>query len=180
MRTIVAIVVLAGATLLCGCPAENFDNTLSGTLEEIDRIVDDADLDPNEKRIELASLGLSAEVINALLKDELFANQYGGDPRTAYNKVVGNRLNDLTPDEVQIYAGDASNLDDEDDISVNINDQQAQAIVDFFEEFGISSADELEVFLDTSGNAVPDTIPDGALRTLFVDFDPTLLLPGLP
>jgi len=167
-----------GVAFLCGCPAENFPDAVPSTLRDITVIVNDTDLTLQERRIKLADLGLSAEVINVLFSTERTANQYGGDLRTAYDKVVAGRLLDLTPDEVQIYGDGASAADTT--LSITLTDAQAQAIVTFFDDMHITTSASLEAYLDQTDASVPDTIPSGVLQSLFVDFDPQLLLPSLP
>lgn len=177
-RVIVGTLVLCGAILLGGCPPEDYERRVPTTLDEINRIIDDSSLDPQETREALAALGLTPSTINALLTDIRQANQYGGTPRSAYLKVAGDRLLELTPDEVQIYGDHASEADA--DLNLELSDEEAQAIVDFFNDYGISSRDKLAAYLDTTGTTVPSAIPDGVLDGLFVDFDPDVLLPNLP
>ncbi len=167
-----------GAVLLCGCPAENYPDTVPSTLRDINLIVNNTDLTLTQRRAKLAELGLSAEIINVLFSTERTANQFGGDLRTAYDKVVAGRLLDLTPDEVQLYGDGASAADTT--LSITLTDAEAQAIVSFFDDLHITTSASLEAYLDTPDAAVPDTIPDGVLKSLFVDFDPQLLLPNLP
>ncbi len=178
MRFSVGMVILAAVLTLGGCPPEDYPQAAPTTMDVVNDVVDDGTLTAQEKREQLGELGLSPLVINQLLRDERFGNQFGGDLRSAYEKVTNNRLLALTPDEIQIYADGATQVDD--DFNTSIADSEARPISQFFEEFGILSADELEAYLDTPGNTVPDAIPDGVLRTLFVDFDPDLLLPILP
>ncbi|MCK4343296.1 MAG: hypothetical protein KAY37_16400 [Phycisphaerae bacterium] len=180
VRLSLGLTLVLGAALLGGCPPEQFNHALTATLDDINLVLEDVSLAVNEKRIQLGALGLSPSTINGLLKDDLFGNQFGGDPRSAYSKVADSRFTELTPDEVQIYAGDASNVDTADDLNINLNDTQAQAIVTFFNDFNITSADALQAYLDTPANTVPSTIPEGVLQALFVDFDPALVLPRLP
>jgi hypothetical protein len=168
------------AMLLGGCPAESFLNKVPATQQEINLIVKDTALTPQDQRIQLEALGLSDSTINALLSGQQLGNQFGGDPRTAYNKVAGAEFTQLTPDEVQIYGRQASAADPNHQLSVNLTDSEAQAVVDFFHDFNISSKDALAAWLDTPGNTPPSTIPTGVLRALFVDFDPKLVLPNLP
>lgn len=169
--------VLLGAALPGGCPRENYADLAPTDLAAVNRIIN-GDLEGNDRREALAELGLSPLMINAVLRSEGLLNQFGGTRRTAYEKVAGDRLLDLTPDEVQIYANSVNQIDT--DIAYTLTDSQAQDIVTFFNDYGIRTRAALESFLDTPGSEVPDTIPDGALRDLFVDFDPALLLPILP
>lgn len=169
--------VLLGAALLGGCPREDYPDLAPTDLEAVNRIIN-GDLAGNARREALAELGLSPLMINAILRTETLINQFGGTLRTAYEKVAGDRLVDLTPDEVQIYANGVNQI--ETDVAYSLSDTQAQDIVTFFNDYGIRTRAALESFLDTPGSEVPDTTPDGALRDLFVDFDPALLIPILP
>ncbi len=178
LRLSLGLTVLLAAALLGGCPPEEFGHALPTTLTDVTRIVDDTTLTDQEKRVQLEGLGLSPSTINAFLQAQRTGNQFGGDLRSAYDKVVGNRLTALTPDEVQIYGDEAGAADKT--LTATLNDEQAQAVVTFFSDFGISSRDELTAFLDTPGQTVPSLIPDGVLRALFVNFDSDLLLPRLP
>lgn len=175
--TLVTIAVMV-SFLAGGCPPENYPYLAPATLRAIDRIRNDDDLGPQEKRTQLEALGLSPVTVNVLLQDERLANQFGGTLRTAYTKVVAPNYRALTPDEIQIYGDEASAVDTT--LSVELTDAEAQAIATFFKDEEISSADDLAAFLEDSANEVPEVIPDGVLRSLFVDFDPTRLLPRLP
>lgn len=180
MRTTAAFLVLGAAALLvCGCPREDFPAAAPVTLEEIDPIRNDPGLTVQEKRARLEELGLAPLTINALLRGERLGNQFGGDLRTAYAKVTAPDFQALTPDEIQIYGDAASQLDSADDLNVTLTDDQAQKIVEFFFRQDISSAEQLEAYLD-AGGSVPAAIPAGVLEDLFVAFDPARLLPELP
>lgn len=171
--------VLAGVLLLAGgCPPENYDSLLPTTLEAIDRIRNDTDVSPDQQRHELAALGLSPEVINALLRDRVFANQYGGDLRTAYEKVIAENLTGLTPDEVQIYAEGAKAVDKT--LDFDLDDTGAQAIVNFLRANELSSRAQLQAYLADPANEVPRSVPDDVLEPLFVEFDPAKVLERLP
>jgi len=169
-------------TLPGGCPAENYENRAAATLDQINRIATNSSLSVQERRARLRNLGLSDSTINAFLRTERLGNQFGGDLRTAYTKLVESRFTELTPDEVQIFGDQASLADTTGQLSVRLNDDEAQAVVDFFRDNGLNSKDALKAWLDVTGNEPPDTIPDAAdtLRGLFVDFDLSLLLPRLP
>ncbi len=172
--------LLWAATLLTGCPAENFQNKAPPTLQDINLIVKNTALTPQEQRTQLEALGLSDSTINAFLSSQQYGNQFGGTPRTTYDKVVGSAFTQLTPDEVQIYGQGASASDPNQQLSVSLTDNEAQAVVDLFHDFNISSKDALSAWLDTPGNTPPSTIPTGVLRAVFVDFDPKFLVPNLP
>ena len=181
MQPALPLMLLTGAVLLVvGCPSENYDSLVPTTVADIDLIRNDANLAPQEKRTLLAELGVSPSTINGLLLTERLGNQYGGDLRTAYTKVIAPDFLDLTPDEIQVYGDEASVANREGTLNVNLTDGEAQAIVMFFEANNISSPTELEAFLNDTANSVPGDIPDGVLRELFIDFDPSLLLPRLP
>lgn len=166
--------------LVSGCPPEDFARALPPSLEQIDEIRNDSVLTPNEKRVALEALGVPASTINALLRAERLGNQYGGDPRTAYVRVKAPHLTHLTPDEVQIYGDLASSVDDADELDVTLSDTEAQAIVTFLAANALDAPADLAAYLETPGNEVPSTIPEGVLELLFVDFDPDLLVPLLP
>jgi hypothetical protein len=170
---------LAALSLMMGGCPENFDAAVGATQEEIDRIVDDDDLRPEQKRTALESLGLSAQTINAILIDETLANQFGGDLRSAYNKVVAGQYRELTPDEVQFY-GQAAN--DDSSIATDYTDTQAQSIVDFFAANRVDNAAELESVLSAPGNEAlaPAGVPRAPFAGLFVDFVPADILDQLP
>jgi hypothetical protein len=175
---IIFVVVITGTLLTGGCPPENFPNALPTTLDVVLPIAEDETLTPNERRIQIAALGVSQSTINVLLRGETLGNQYGGDLRTAYTKVVNDRLTGLTPDEVQIYALGASDVDEE--LDVEWSDIEAQAIVDFFAFYGLTSVARLEAFLDSVDTTVPEDVSEEDVRAIFVDFDAALLLPSLP
>lgn len=177
-RACLILVAVAVSVLVGGCPPESYDNLAPATLRAINRIVDDNDLTPQEKRTELEALGLSPMTVNVLLQEERLANQFGGDLRTAYVKVTTPDYRALTPDEIQLYGDEASEVDTT--LEVELTDKEAQAIAQFFDDEEISSPEDLEAFLEDSDNEVPEVIPDGVLRSLFVDFDPTRLLSRLP
>jgi hypothetical protein len=167
--------------LVVGCPAEDYQNAVSTTLDAINRIRNDTSLTAQEMRTQLADLGLDSSTINALLKSQRLGNQFGGDLRTAYEKVVGGQLSSLTPDEVQIYGDEATTVvNDSTTLSVAYTDTEAQAVLDFFVQNQINTVQELSAYLNDSSNTVPATIPSGTLQGLFVDFDPSKLLSVLP
>ncbi len=181
MRPMRALVLLTGLTLLGACvPPEHFENAASATLQDIDPIRNDTKLTVQQKRGKLAALGLDPLTINALLQSERLGNQFGGDLRTAYNKITGGQMTALTADEVQIYGDEASALDANDQLNVTLTDEEAQAIVTFLITNNLDTRTALGAFVDNANNIVPATIPDGVLKALFVDFDPTRLLPKLP
>ncbi len=180
-RMLAAASFLAFALLLsAGCGPENFPSMADATLADANRIVGDGDLTPNEKRVELTALNFSPLEINLLLRSERTGNQFGGDLRSAYEKVTGEGLATLTPDEIQIYGDQASDVDDA--LNVSFNDETALDIQRFFEQNGLNAREDLEAFLDDDANAalIPAETDEAELRGVFVDFDPDRLLDRLP
>lgn len=179
MRTVSLSIVVSTLFLLAcgGCPPENYPTNIAVTLTEINEIRNDSTTTIQEKRAALVALGLDTLTIDSLLRTDPDGNQGGGDLRTAYDKIVAGDFQDLTPDEVQIYNNAAADADST--IEVSLTDAEALAVTQFFQDIGLNSADELEAYLN-AGGPVPDDIPDGALTSIFVDFDPTLLLSDLP
>lgn len=179
MRAIPASVSLSIglAALLGGCPRELYDTLVPTSVEEVDLIRNDEELSGQEKREQLEALGLSPLTINALLRDDETANQFGGDLRSAYTKLVAPNFTSLTPDEIQILGREATDIDADTDVS--IDDEQAQEIADFFDERAIESPEELEAFLD-AGGSIADPQLSNIVNALFLDFDPDLLVPQLP
>ena len=175
----VCFVTVALLALLAGC-AGPLAESMPFTRADISKITADDTLTPQEKRTELEKLGLSPTVINAILSGTRLGNQYGGDLRTAYEKVTTGRYNEMTPDEVQIFGDEASSVDDT--LDYTITDGQAQDIVSFFEANEIATVDDLLNFLDDpmSVLSIPGTIPDGVLNDLFINFDTDLLIDVLP
>jgi hypothetical protein len=176
-RLAVCLCTLVALTLIGGCPPENFASLLPATQVEIDRIRDDDALTPQEAREQLRALGLADLTINALLQDRSLGNQFGGDLRSAYLKLTAPDFTELTPDEIQVFATRAPEVDEE--VDVNVADDQAQAIVNFFNGFDIRSSEDLQAHLD-GGGSVPGAVDIDTVTTLFIDFDPELLLPLLP
>jgi hypothetical protein len=172
--------LLAMAGIIGGCPPEDYDNLQDATLVEVNRIRNDDTLSAQEMRLRLLELGLSPSTINGLLRGERLGNQYGGDLRTAYQKVKAQALDTLTADEIQIYADEASAVDTGDDLTVTLTDSDAQAILELFEAHAISTPDELADYLANTGEAISERVPDTTLEALFIDFDPDLLLTQLP
>jgi hypothetical protein len=180
MRISILTIVLAAAGTLAGCDAPRPDALPAG-LDEINLILDNTALSAQQKRVSLEDLGLSPVVINGLLRSERTGNQFGGDLRSAYDKVVGGTLDQLTPDEVQIY-GDAAEPLAGTGSDFTFTDAQAQEIVDFFVSHAVATSADLVAVLDDPAQAagLPADISSTALTGLFVDFDPELLLSELP
>ena len=172
-------VIVALLPLLGGCIGPLADS-MPLTRADIDEITGDDTLTPQEQRAALAALGLSPAVINAILTDVRLGNQYGGDLRTAYEKIVNGHMDELTPDEVQIFGDEASDLDDT--LDYTLEDDEAQAIVSFFVAQEIATKDDLLDFLDDplSALSTPSDVPEGVLNDLFIDFDTDLLIDELP
>ena len=177
-RAFVALVLACTALLAGGCPPENYPDLVPVTQEQITRIHDDTTLSPQQQRTQLEALGLSPLTINVVLQDKPLGNQFGGDLRTAYLKVTKPDLEALTPDEIQIYASGASSA--QTSLNISFTDAQAQDIVDFFAANDLSSPAKLTAFLDATPEAVPPSVTADNLRSVFVTFDPALLLPQLP
>ena len=96
-----------------------------------------------------AVLGLTAGLVLTGTLGCLFApvvpertsNQGGGTILTATGKMVGGQMTQLTPDEVQIVA-DQISLDPQ--VDLTLDDDQAQAIVDFLAQNNINSFDDFQ------------------------------------
>jgi len=149
------------------------------TTYYVNPIVEDESLSAQEKRDRLEKLGLSPLVINALLKDERLGNQFGGDLRTAYEKVVGDRLDELTPDEAQAYSDAVAEVGS---MTVSWDDDIAQMIVDLFVDNRLQTREELGEWLEDPANlaTLPAKISSDELDDVFVTFDPERLLEKLP
>jgi len=170
--------ICAGVLLTGGCPPENFPGVVPPTLQDVTRIVSDTALTVQEKRAQLTDLGLAPLTINALLRDQRLGNQFGGDLRTAFDKVTSGRFTELTPDEVQVYGDQASAVAGT--FTYSLTDAEAQAVVSFFAQFDLDTSAELSTFVSAHPEQVPETIPAGVLTDVFVNFDPQRLLTRLP
>lgn len=178
----VAVTTVALTSIACGlggCPNPT-RNSFPTTIIEVDRIIADANLTPQERRVALEQEGLTPIAINALLRDVRLANQFGGNLRSAWEKVIDGRFQALTPDEIQLYGDEAS--DEDATVNASINDAQAQAVLNFFVDQQIDNSAELSDFLADPASAaqIPDDVPDDVLQDLFVDFDPERLRDRLP
>lgn len=158
--------LLAAACGLTAFPAGISD------LEAVDRIRTDDNLTPVEAREALAELGFDEIAVNALLRDVRLGNQFGGDLASAFAKVDGQRLSELTPDEIQAY-GDAT-------ATTTYSDAEAQEIADLFAQTPLNSAAEVESFLDEPASVLSAGIDEQNLRAVFVDFDPQDVLDDIP
>ena len=83
------------------------------------------------------------------------ANQGGGTVISAIQKVKGDALNELTPDEVQMVTDFLADLIP--DVDRELTDEEAEAITAFLTENEIGSVDEIEKFVDLAKND-PDAI----------------------
>mgnify|MGYP001492385456 CR=1 FL=1 len=172
MRSVAVWMLAAGLALAAGCAVtepSGVRGAVGITLNEASDIVSNDDLTPQEKRDALAEFGLDPLIINAIMSNERLGNQFGGTLRTAFDKVTGGRLSEMTPDEVQIYADAVGSAGGE---NLNITDRAAQLMVLVFSDNEINTIEELETFLDDPISEIPTEIPSGALRSIFVDFDP--------
>jgi hypothetical protein len=177
-RALAAVALSCVALLAGGCPPETFPDLVPATLAEITRIQAEDTVRPQDQREELEALGLSPSTINALLRDKDLGNQFGGDLRSAYLKVVEPDFQALTPDEIQIYAAAATTL--QSSLGISFTDVQAQDIVDFFSSADLSSPEELAAFLEATPEFVPSSVTAANLQSLFVTFDPARTLTMLP
>ena len=166
-RCICLLVILA----LAGCGLRRFEHSPGTFLENVEDVRTDASLTPQEKRDSLRAMGLSDEIINGVLREERLGNQFGGDLRTAIDKVLDSQLASLTPDETQAYA-DATE-------APQVSDADAQQIVNLFEEVGLDSVTELEAFLDVPNQDVPG-VDEEVVRTIFIDTPITDVIAQLP
>ncbi len=117
-----------------------------------------------------AALGLTACFVLTGTLGCLFApvvpertsNQGGGSMLTATGKVFGGQMTQLTADEVQIVTDQINDLNPQ--VDLTLDDDQAQAIVDFLAQNGINSFDDFQ-------NLDPGTaqLPQGAAE-LFENF----------
>lgn len=158
-----AFVLISVAMAASACSPTDLPGGLGATVEQIDAIRNDSNLTPQQKREELRRLGIDDVTINGLLVSERLGNQFGGDLASALTKVTENRMNDLTPDEVQSY-GDATGV-------TQYTDAEAQAISDLLRDHSITSRTSLEDFLDDASTELPAAINENNLRAIFVDFD---------
>ncbi len=161
-----------------GCEPNVFPASAGPSLQQVEQIRDDDGLTAVEKRAELALLGLDDVTINAILVEERTGNQFGGDLRTAFDKVTGGRLDTLTADEVQIYADAASEASE--DFNFDLEDDEAAAVVRLLRDNEIRTTGDLNVYLANGTNPVPSDIPEDLLQDVLIDFDSDLLLDELP
>ena len=173
----VTLTALSLAAGLMGCEQRSFPNDLPASTEEVDHIVGNGRLSPQEKRDQLLNLGFPPDVVNAILRGERTANQFGGSTVSAWNKVSIGAFTTMTPDEVQLYADAVTAANGP---SFNINDDQAQATVSLFNVNAIDTSKQLDAFLKDPANEQPTTIPANFLKDVFVTFDPNEVKGQLP
>lgn len=159
-------------TLLAGCGAQGLYTFLPATLDHVDDIRNNAALEPQEMRDQLAALGFDPVTINGLLNSVQFGNQFGGTITTAYNKVVNGAMFSLTPDEIQIYANESG--------AGSFTDDSAQKLATYFADNGITTRESLGTALDDPTIEFVSGPSMDTVRAVFVDFDPADLLPSLP
>lgn len=174
------------ASILCyilvatpgGCTPQTFPESVGVTSGAIDAIRDNTELTGTQKREALAAAGLDPVLINAVLKNDRTSNQFGGTLRTAFDKVTtSGRLDELTPDEMQLYS-DA--VESELGTSNGLTDVSAQAIVKLLTDNNLTSLDSLKTFIDDPANEIPADIPNDFLKNVLVEFNHDLLIPKLP
>lgn len=163
---------------LVGCPLENFSNTIPTEQDAINDIVNDTDLEVQERRDALLNLGLTPSTVNGLLSGVRTGNQFGGTLTTAFNKVVAERFTTLTPDEVQLYSDAAETANNA--LSFNLSDVAALAVTEFFADQTLNTPEEVLAFTNDAGNEIPSEIPTGFLTDVFVDLDPNAIVDQLP
>ena len=155
----------AAFLLNAGCGQTYYPDALDISEGQVNAIRNSETLEPQEMREALADYGISEVTINGLLASVRLANQFGGDLQSAYDKVVGGQLAEMTPDEIQFY-GDATE-------ATTITDSDAQSMVDFFEDNEIDTIDELQAFIDPDDDGTPNDVDESVdeqdLWDVFVD-----------
>jgi hypothetical protein len=163
----------AALTLLCGCGAVHFPAEVeAANLTDVNQIRNNANLTGQQKRDELSALGFDEVTINGLLRGDRTANQFGGTQNTAFDKVTGDVLLTLTPDEIQLY-GDLTN-------ATVFSDAQAQELSQLFIDNLIATVDELETWLTDNDIDSAAGLTDENVQAVFIDTDPDTLIPNLP
>lgn len=176
---ILGLSILALSLLgMVGCPPENFPNTIETESDDINAIVNDTDLEPQDRRDALLNLGLSPTTVNGLLSGERTGNQFGGTLTTAFEKVVAERFTTLSPDEVQLYSDAAEVANPA--LNFTLTDGSALVVTEFFADQSINTSEQILAFTDDTGNEVPSEIPDDFLTDVFVDLDPNAIVEQLP
>ena len=163
-----------GFAAAVGCGQFVFPEQLPISAEQAREITANTELTPQERRDQLVSLGVDDVTINGLMENVRLGNQFGGTLATARAKVLDGNFTALTPDEVQFY-GDATG-------SGSFSDAEADDIQRFLVQEQLDTAEELQDWLDDSGNELPTGIDQGELVAVFIDADPddTSILNQLP
>lgn len=173
--------ILLAAILLTGtlgCPPETFPNATGLTLIEVNQILNNNNLTPQEQRAALLAAGISETTANGLLRNERLANQFGGSLTSAYETVVAEQFSELTPDEIQYYADAVATADD--NFNTTVTDAQAQALADFFSQNAVDSPADVSDFLNSPTAELPADVDEDTLQAVFVDFDPDGVTDQLP
>lgn len=158
---------------LAGCGAVHFPGEFDDAdITNVNQIRNNANLTGQEKRDQLRGLGIDEVTINGLLRTERTANQFGGTENTAFDKVTGDLLLSMTPDEIQLY-GDLTN-------ATVFTDAQAQELSELFVDQLIASVDQLETWLTENDIDSANGLTDENVQAVFVDTDPDTLIPDLP
>jgi hypothetical protein len=175
---IAGVWMLSGLVILTGCPPENFPAAIPFEQNDVNVIINNSELEPQEQRDALLALGLSPNSINGLLSAVRTGNQFGGTLTTALEKVRASRFTTMTPDEVQLYSDAAEEVDTT--LNFNLSDVAALAVTDLFAVEGLNSAEAVLTFVDDPGNEVPSEIPENFLEDVFVELDPNSIVTLLP
>ena len=158
---------------LAGCGAVHFPGEFdTADVTNVNQILSNANLTGQEKRDQLSGLGIDQVTINGLLRSERTANQFGGTENTAFDKVTGDLLLTMTPDEIQLY-GDLTN-------ATVFTDAQAQELSELFIDQVIATVEELETWLTENDIDSPNGLTDENVQAVFIDTDPDTLIPDLP
>src|SRR5262245_2403967 len=145
--------VLVTLFALSGCGTEHFPGEVdAANLTEVNQVRNNASLTGQEKRDQLRALGFDDVTINGLLRAERTANQFGGTENTAFDKVTGDLLLSMTPDEIQLY-GDLT-------AATVFTDAQAQELSKLFIDNLIATVDELETWLNENDIDSPNGLTD--------------------
>jgi anti-anti-sigma regulatory factor len=111
--------------------------------------------------VTLILAGSALLVVGGCPFDARLTNQGGGSIFTAVGKIVDQRLSRLTPDEVQILTDTVSDLAPQ--VSIFVEDEEAQAAVDFLDANGLDTIDDLAQFAedaaaDPRGVSIPESL----------------------
>lgn len=156
----IRILLMLVPILATGCGQTYFPDALPISQEKVNEIRNSTTLKPQEMRDLLAAYDIDEVTINGLLSTVRLANQFGGNLESAYNKVVGGRMAEMTPDEVQYY-GDATE-------ETTFSDKEALAIVKLFKDNDIDTIAELTTYLDDNADQLPDDVDEDNLRNVFI------------